>query len=255
MVIYFSGTGNTRYVAELMAKMLGDETRDMKKLIREGKRVKFYSDLPYVICAPIYAWRYPVLVEGFLQNSDFWGSNEMYFVATCADSTGTAAKPLMKICSGKGMIFMGFAGVRMPENYLVMFNPPDEEECRKIYRNANNDVAEIVNTMNRGQQITDRYSSLRSRASSLMNPWFYGAVVTDKKFRATDKCIGCGRCAGVCPFHSIIMKDGRPVWAGNKCIHCMDCISGCPTGAIEFGKKTVGRRRYYCTRKPKITLR
>ena len=254
MVIYFSGTGNTRYVATLMAQLLGDETRDMKELIRTGKRVKFYSQKPYVICAPIYAWRYPALVEGFLENSDLWGSNEMYFVATCADTTGTAAKFCEKFCTERGMIFMGFAGVRMPENYLVMFNPPDEDDCNKIYKSADCDVLEIVNTMNRGCQIQDRYSTKRSKAASLINPWFYGTVVSAKKFYATDKCVGCGRCAKVCPYHSIKLKNGRPVWA-DKCIHCMDCISGCPTGAIEFGKKTRGRRRHYCKRVPKISMR
>ena len=127
MIIYFSGTGNTRYAAQALGEMLGFDVNDMKELIRQHKRVKFYSETPYIICAPIYAWRYPPIVESFIENSDFWGSNEMYFVATCDSQTGNAAKYLKKICEKKGMTFMGFAGVPMPENYIIMYKPPKED--------------------------------------------------------------------------------------------------------------------------------
>ena len=46
-------------------------------------------------------------------------------------------------------------------------------------------------------------------------------------------------------FCSLEIKDGRPVWNGN-CTHCMACICNCPVEAIEYGKKSVGKRRYLC---------
>ena len=37
MVIYFSGTGNSRYCAETIAKHLNDEIVDSKEYIKNGK--------------------------------------------------------------------------------------------------------------------------------------------------------------------------------------------------------------------------
>ena len=63
--------------------------------------------------------------------------------------------------------------------------------------------------------------------------------------RATDACVSCGQCAQACPMNNITLAGGRPVWGG-ACTHCMACISLCPKGAIEYGRGTVGRRRYRC---------
>lgn len=255
MVIYFSGTGNTRYAAETLCAILRSKMFNMKKTIRQGKRVKFYSAEPYIICAPIYAWRFPPIVESFLENSDFWGSNEMYFVATCASGTGNAAKYLKKICEKKGMRFMGFAGVPMPENYTVMFKTPDKEEQDRIFSLANGELVRIANTILRNDILEDSLDMKLMKPLTLaVNPWFFGAFVSCKKFRATDKCVGCGRCVRECPYRSISLVEGRPVW-GDKCTHCMACINGCPMGAIEYGRKTVGKPRYYCARKPNVRLK
>lgn len=254
MVIYFSGTGNTRFAAEIISGVLGSEVRDIKELIRQGKRVKFYSVEPYIICAPIYAWRFPPLVESFIENSDFWGSDEMYFVATCESQTGDAARYLKKICEDKGMKFMGFAGVRMPENYTLMYKAPDKETENRIIHVATYELVKIAETIYNNEVLTDRLDmKLMKRFTSVMNPWFYGACVSSKKFRVTDKCVGCGRCARECPYMSIKLVEGKPVW-GEKCTHCMSCINGCPAGAIEYGRRTVGRKRYYCNRDAKIRV-
>lgn len=45
-------------------------------------------------------------------------------------------------------------------------------------------------------------------------------------------------------FRCFEVKEGGPVW-GKRCTHCMACICGCPAEAIEYGKRTVGKRRYY----------
>jgi MinD superfamily P-loop ATPase len=81
-------------------------------------------------------------------------------------------------------------------------------------------------------------------ASGIVNAAFYKFIIGDKKFYTTDKCVGCGKCAESCVLNNITLENGRPVWHGH-CTHCMACICGCPTEAIEYGKHSVGLRRYY----------
>ena len=73
---------------------------------------------------------------------------------------------------------------------------------------------------------------------------FYKLHITDKPYRVTEDCVGCGQCEIICPLANIRLQEGRPTWGGN-CTQCMACISICPKDAIEYGLKTRGKRRYY----------
>ena len=57
MIIYFSGTGNSRFAAEFIAKELQDEVINAGKLIKAEEKGNFISDKPYVFVCPIYSWR------------------------------------------------------------------------------------------------------------------------------------------------------------------------------------------------------
>lgn len=47
-----------------------------------------------------------------------------------------------------------------------------------------------------------------------------------------------------CPLNNIKLINGKPVWNKN-CTHCMACICYCPVKAIEYGKKSKNKPRYY----------
>ena len=49
-------------------------------------------------------------------------------------------------------------------------------------------------------------------------------------------CVGCGKCAEVCPFHVIV----PPVVSGanaSKCIACGICVKACPMEILEIAEK------------------
>ena len=64
-------------------------------------------------------------------------------------------------------------------------------------------------------------------------------------FNFADACVSCGKCESLCVLNNISIQDGKPKW-GNHCTHCMACICGCPAEAIEYGKKSLGKPRYWC---------
>lgn len=47
-----------------------------------------------------------------------------------------------------------------------------------------------------------------------------------------DKCIGCAKCANVCPTVAIEINDGVAEVDERKCLACQNCTGICPTGAM-----------------------
>lgn len=55
-----------------------------------------------------------------------------------------------------------------------------------------------------------------------------------------DKCIGCGKCAKVCPILAIAIEPGaKPVIDSEICLGCGVCARNCPTGAIHLERRPV----------------
>jgi ferredoxin len=46
-------------------------------------------------------------------------------------------------------------------------------------------------------------------------------------------CVGCGKCASICPAKAITMKNKLPEIDRAKCIHCFCCQEFCPKGAMQ----------------------
>ena len=82
MVLYFSGTGNSRYVAERIAKALGDEIFSMNGRIKAGDTSPVTSDERLVIVTPTYAWRIPRIVREWLAETNFPCGTQAWFVMT-----------------------------------------------------------------------------------------------------------------------------------------------------------------------------
>ena len=246
MVIYFSGTGNSRVCAEAIAKELGDKLIDSFEFIRNGIAAELISDKPWVFVAPVYAWEIPRVFESFIRSGFFEGAKEAYFILTCGDGMGNAPEGIKKLCEEKGLSYMGTSAIVMPENYLAMFPVPDVERSRRLVKigiarciKRAKDIAEVKAFPEKKPGAKDKL------LSGFVNKGFYSHAIGDKKFRTTEKCILCGKCVDRCPLGNVAIEEGKVLWKGN-CTHCMACISYCPTGAIEYGKASVGRRRHRC---------
>ncbi len=250
MVICFSGTGNSRYIAKKLAAALGDEFIDATHSVEE-EVVLYCGEYPdtYIFVCPTYAWRIPRVFEKHIKNATFVNDNDKplnaYFVLTCGGDIGNSEKYIKKLCKKKGFNLLGVAEVIMPENYLAMFSVPSEKTSQKIIGKAEAQIPEISEKIKNLEKLTHRKTTfLDKRKSDIVNFTFYPFCVSAKKFKVESKCISCGKCEKVCPLNNIKIIDGKPVW-GKNCTHCMACINLCPTEAIEYGKASKGKRRYH----------
>ena len=246
MIVYFTGTGNSRRAAQLLGSRLGQPLTDAFPYIREEKQLALQSDTPWIFVAPTYGWQLPHVFRDLILNADLQGSRDAYFVMTCGSGVGNAEQHLRQLCAKKGLNFKGLQPLVMPENYIAMFPVPDERAANVIIKKADKRLERAIPLMAQELSLPAVKAGLGGKAmSGIVNTVFTRGVVTAKPFRTTAACMGCGNCARVCPRSNISLASGRPVWT-DECIHCMACISHCPTKAIEYGRKSVGKPRYLC---------
>ena len=245
MILYFTGTGNSKYAAELLAAGTGDELVSLNDVLKRGTEPAFHSETPFVIVSPIYVWRLPRIIEDLLRRADLIGSRDVYFVATMGGSSGSCNKYCEKLVKQKGMNFKGFSGVVMPSNYIVA-ELPDENEVRAMLTAAKPVLETLAQKIAAGETIekTDHTSAAWLR-SGAVNAMFNRFAVGSGKYAVSDRCISCGECAEFCPTNNITMEDKKPRF-GENCISCFGCINRCPQDAIDIKGKSEGRRRYVC---------
>ncbi len=251
MILYFTGTGNSRYAASVIAEQTGDELVCMNTIIRQritdpyAAQYAFKSEKPFVFVSPTYCWRVPRVVEEFILDSRFEGQRKAYFYLTCGDGTGPASIFAEELCRKAELEFMGLGSVKMPENYITMFKAPSYDEAQAIIHAATPSIEFAGRQIAYGKRLKDLNGKPKMKGvNTALNPAFYRLFVHDRKYFAKDDCTGCGLCEKLCPMADISLENGKPVWGGN-CTQCMACIAACPQNAIEFGRRAKGKRRYY----------
>lgn len=247
MVLYFSGTGNSKYIGKRIAEGLKDELFSINSALKNNE---YFNDINIdmlVFSVPTYAWRIPRIIEEWIRKSNFKNGAKAYFVMNCGGEIGNAEKYVRKLCSDCNLEFMGCAEVVMPENYLAMFSTPTPEQGKKIIGRAEPVIDNIIESIKNSAPLPPHKTTLNGKCmSGIVNILFYPLFVKSDKFNVdSEMCIGCGRCVKECPLNNITLADGKPVWSKN-CTHCMACISICPTTAIEYGKNSINRPKYRC---------
>ena len=128
----------------------------------------------------------------------------------------------------------------VPDGALIFYDIDTPEKMEKQLDAATKELASI-------KQAIDRREGNRITGSPVLGKVglaAYHACMSTKPFHADEKCVGCGKCASICPSGAIEMVGGRPAWTKSKCLKCCGCINRCPVSAIQYGKKTASRGRY-----------
>ena len=109
MIFYFSGTGNSKWVAKEIASLIKDNCIDICEL-NEVPNIDNEEQIGFVF--PIYAWGVPEVMVNFIKKLN--KTNAFTFcICTCGSEAGEALKKLSKIYRLDSSY-----SIIMPSNYI-----------------------------------------------------------------------------------------------------------------------------------------
>jgi len=242
-IYYFSATGNSLTIARQIAKRLGDCA--IQSMAAEPPDEPIGGpDESIGFVFPVFYIGLPRLVKRFVEKLNIIEGTYCFVFISFGGNGANTLGMLEDILKEKGVHLSYAAGVKMPGNYIVKYQAFAPDVVQKLIKNAMDKADEAAETIANGKlQPVKRNVKLLSKIAN-RSYLYKGISEWDEKFKVTGKCTSCGLCVKVCPVSNIKMEDQRPLWQ-HHCERCLACIQWCPCEAIEYGKKTIGRRRYH----------
>lgn len=237
MIVYYTGTGNSKYVADKISAVTGDDVRNVTDFTKGNAPFELFDDESLIFVCPVYFWGIPASVKEFVGNLKTEGR---YFalVLQCGGSTGNAQGIFEKYARPDAVF-----GLVAVDNYCPMFRVPSGEAVIKGLDALDEKIEEAALKI-KNREVGD-FNVVKGALPKLNTVFMYPLYEPGRKttFKVNDKCISCGLCANICPVSAIKIENGRPVWIKSKCDMCLGCLSRCPQNAISV-KKSDKNGRY-----------
>lgn len=240
--IYFSGTGNTKHCVRYFLTQYNQDSKCLS--IESAKVIQAIADEDTLVFGyPVYFSNAPKFVQDFIaDNKSCFKGKKIYLIATMGlfsgDGTGCTARRLKKA----GAIILGGLHLKMPDcigdEKLLKKTP---EKNRALIRKAEDKINAAVTKLKKGKPDKEGLGPFYHIAGLFgQRLWFYGktAAYKEKPNVNKAKCIGCGKCAGLCPMNNIEIVGEKAV-SHNRCTLCYRCFSHCPAQALTILGKDV----------------
>lgn len=232
-LVYFSGTGNTKIAARIIADQLIIEMRsieedfDFSNLLVDKETI--------IIMYPVYYSTPPILIRDFIKKYEkhFENKNVMS-IATQMFYSGDGAYNIKEYLPDSSNLIYS-RHIFMPSNISNFPILPYLENIFVDLRiNCGIKKAKKISREIRSSKLILHGNT--KLAYSMGNSQRKGGLKDEDKNRSNvwvdDKCIGCGICSKNCPTNNFIIENKIAIPQG-RCIFCTRCENLCPQKAIR----------------------
>lgn len=239
-LFFFSATGNTAKIAEIIEKQLTELNVEVDKIditsyLDRQKKINLDIYHSIIFGAPVYSRRAPRIVREWLQTLDGKNKKCSMFFTYGGPSAGVAHYYTKQILKKQGFQVISSAEFlgKHSFNYGVWKfcidrpNSSDfdvaKEYALKTYKRFIGEDSKVVdfekpNVIN--EKVLDSFEKYRF------------IVVSQLPTREDKECSMCRLCEKSCPTGAMNADMGRT--DKNKCIICMRCVANCPDNALKI---------------------
>lgn len=252
-IVYFSGTGGTKRIADAYQKELGlrNKTVTVKNLgagANAGSaedRIVSSADL-ILLLFPVYAFDAPKPVYHWIESLDDTVAGKK--VAVISVSGGGEVWPntgcrnnCCKRLEEKGLEIVYDNMMCMPANMMAEVS---DHLAMRLIRIIPEKVEQSLNDILSGRikRTHFRKSALRNFLTKMENE---NAGRFAQGLTVSEECNGCGWCAKNCPMDNIAIdgQSRKPLFS-DQCTVCMRCIYGCPNHALRSHSSMVFKKGF-----------
>lgn len=237
-IIYFSGTGNTKFVACNMKKELEKKNIYTDLIDIEKDTVLPYNYKYIIIGGPIYVDLYPDMLVSYIRKNLYGYTGKCMLFSTQSSSVlSSAFQDVLDRASFLNIKYCQY--IQMPNNfYNFMFKKtPKDEEKRRI-KEAINLSSQALEEFLSGKEKIYHTNFLKVCFARAVYKIFYPHMakrLTKNIEIDLNKCIHCRICEIKCPRKSINLSN--KVSFNDKCLLCQRCMNSCPRNAFLYKNK------------------
>lgn len=234
IILYFSGTGNSKFIATEFAKLMNckafsiEDEMDFHALLSEHEQVAFSY--------PIYGSCVPIILRDFVEaHLKALRDKKLVILSTQYLFSGDGARVFTDLLKEIPYSVLYAEHFNMPNNICNFFLFPianDEKITKQLQKNlmklkrVSEDIKNHV-TLTRGFNPVSKFLGYVSQRAYFPS----GEKRAIKDVRIQDTCILCGLCIAKCPTKNLCESDGRVRGIG-KCTLCYRCVNLCPQKSI-----------------------
>lgn len=251
VIFYFSGTGNTKWAAGVLADELAK--RNHSVLLHSVEESLDTAGMlaacgTVVIAFPVYASFAPRIMTDFIASLPPGRNIRLVGMTTAGYMAGDVLHYAFKTLSNRGYRLLSTINLRVGNNmHLPLLSPlpvTSGGTLRQNMEKAKKRIAAAADRLESGRPFRDGsgpFAYLFGVIQRFIAATFEAHAF--KGFHADESCTACGWCVRSCPVQNITFGDGHPRF-GDCCILCMRCYSYCPVHAVQLGEKTKNTDTY-----------
>lgn len=235
IVYCFSGTGNTRWACDSLARelrLLG-HTADVFSISADCTPPPPNGYHWILVGYPVHAFNAPLPVLKFLKKLPRAQKYQpVWLIRTSGEplklnaASGVTPKRILK---KKGYPVKGEFHYVMP--YNIIFRHSDGMAAR-MKAAAERNFPRDARTVSEGKGALCKNGPFRRMVAFTLRIEHTAMPFVGRRFKTTEACVGCGLCEKICPLGNISMEGGKPKF-GKNCAACMGCAFHCPKDAIR----------------------